>query len=175
MTRVLSLIVIIATLGIPAWSQNTDFAREQLSPKGQAAYDRLSSACIFRIGPVGYGARTPPEELALYDLLEEERAIEALKSLVTAGSYEGGLYGLVGLSLRNNGDFNRAIDIYKARKEARPTPNKTSVECQISDTEEYVATQSGCIMQSELRTKVVTNIQSGRYDRWIASKYKPRS
>lgn len=137
------------------------------------AYDRLSSTCVFRIGGVGYADETSREELALYDLLEEKRAIEALKSLVTAGTYEGGLYGLLGLSLKNSGEFNRAVDIYKARKGVRPA-QANPFECNLSNTEEYVGTQHGCILSAERRTEVVTKIQSGRYDTLVLSKYRPR-
>ena len=77
-------------------SQSPEFKNEQLSPKGRAAFNKLFSACIFRIGGVGYSGETSKEELALYDLLEEEQAVQALRSLVSSGSYEGGLYGLLG-------------------------------------------------------------------------------
>lgn len=171
--KVFILIVSLLLLGTAAAAQSTDFHRVELTPKGRMAYDRLSSSCVFRIGGVGYSGETSGEELALYDLLEEKSAIEALKSLVTAGSYEGGLYGLLGLSLKNNGEFNRAVDIYKARKEVRPAQAKP-FECNLSDTEEYVVTQSGCLLSTERRTEVVTKIQSGHYDSWLQPKYRPR-
>ena len=173
MTKVLTLIIVtIALLNTTASSRNADFDRKQLSLKGRVAYDRLYSACVFRVGGVGYAGVTSKEELALYELLEDERAIEALKSLVTTGTYEGGLYGLLGLSLRNNGEFNRAVDIYKARNEERPSQEKGSFECSINDKKEYVSTQDGCIVSVELRADVVTRIQSGRYDIWISRRFK---
>jgi hypothetical protein len=173
MTKVLTLIVVtVALLNTAASPQNADFDRKQLSLKGRVAYDRLYSACVFRIGGVGYAGVTSQEELALYDLLEDEHAIEALKSLVTAGTYEGGLYGLLGLSLKNNGEFNRAVDIYKARNDERPSQEKGPFECSINDKKEYVSTQDGCILSVELRADVVTRIQSGRYDAWISRRYK---
>lgn len=173
MTKVLTLIVVtIALLNTAASPPYADFDRKQLSLKGRDAYDRLYSACVFRVGGVGYAGVTSREELALYDLLEEERALEALRSLVTAGTYEGGLYGLLGLSLKNNGEFNRAVDVYKARNEERPSQENNSFECSINDKKEYVSTQQGCIFLTELRTEVVTKIQSGRYDIWISRKYR---
>lgn len=170
MSKVLVLITI--TLALLS-AQTPDFNPLQLTPKGRAAYDHLFSACVFRIGGVGYAGVTSTEESALYDLLEEEHAVEAPKSLVTSGSYEGGLYGLLGLSLKDVGEFNRAVAIYEARKDARLAQPSRMVECGLSDTEEYVGTQWGCLLGKELRTKVVTAIQSGRYDRLLQPKYRP--
>jgi hypothetical protein len=147
-------------------TQSGDFKRAQISPKGRIAYDRLRSACIFRVGGVGYGGETSKEELALYLLLDERQAVEALKSLVTAGSYEGGLYGLLGLSLGNKAEFDRAVEIYNARNERPEWQATGSFEC-FRATGDAVTTQSGCIIRSELRTKVVTSIQSGRYERLL--------
>ena len=118
------------------------------------AYSKLAAACIFRVGGVGYSGETSKEELALYDLLEEAQALAALKSLVKTGSYEGGLYGLLGLSIRDHGEFNRAVAIYKARQE-RPDRQETgSLECFLA-TAETVTTQSGCIIEVEPREKIV--------------------
>ena len=177
MTKAVSIIIMISALmfGV-ARPQNVDFKREQLSQKGQVAYDRLFSTCVFRIGSVGFAGTTSEEELALYDLLEEPQALDALKSLVADASYEGGLYGLVGLSLKNNTEFNRAVYVYKARQQRPETEPKTkSIVCQFGrrETDEHVITQSGCIYGSELRAAVVTKIQSGRYDSFLLPKYRP--
>jgi hypothetical protein len=126
MKKFLTFVVFnIALFGTQIGSaQSEEFKREQLSPKGRMAYSQLAAACIFGVGGVGYSGERSKEELALYDLLEEAHALAALKSLVKTGSYEGGLYGLLGLSIRDHGEFNRAVDIYKARKE-RPEPQET--------------------------------------------------
>lgn len=105
-------------------AQSEEFTREQLSVKGRVAYNKLAAACIFGVGGVGYAGETTKEELALYDLLEEPHALAALKSLVKMGSYEGGLYGLLGLSIKDHGEFNRAVEIYKVRNE-RPEWQET--------------------------------------------------
>lgn len=42
-------------------------------------------------------------------------------------SYEGGLYGLIGLSIKNNTEFNRAVDVYKARHQRPERPNNISL------------------------------------------------
>jgi hypothetical protein len=154
--------------------QGTDFTVEQLSPKGRTAYTRLRSACVFRIGGVGYADETSEEELALYDLLEEQHAVEALKSLVAVGSYEGGLYGLLGLSLRDNTEFNQAVVIYKARNEKPEWQNTGSFKC-FHVTGETVNTQSGCIGMTESRVKIVSDIESGKYDKLITGKYWRRA
>jgi hypothetical protein len=174
MKKSLSLILmVVSSLACVARAtQSVEFRREQLSVKGRMAYDRLRSACIFRVGRVGYSAGTSKEELALYDLLGERRAVEALKSLVSAGSYEGGLYGLLGLSLSKNAEFNRAVEIYKARKERPEWQSTGSFDC-FRATAETVTTSSGCVILAESREKVVSDIQSGRFDGLLTAKYLP--
>src|SRR5688500_1973089 len=130
------------------------------------AYSKLAAACIFRIGGVGFSAETSKEELAFYDLLQETQALAAFKSLVKAGSYEGGLYGLLGLIIRDHEEFNRAVEIYQARKERPEWQETGSFEC-FRATGETVTTQSGCIIYTEPREKIVSAIQSGRYDRML--------
>ena len=150
-------------------TQSGDFKRVQLSPRGRIAYERLRSACIFSIGKVGYGGEISQEEFALYQLLEEREAVEALKSLVTAGSYEGGLYGLLGLGLRSKEEFNRAVEIYNARKELPVWQTTGSFEC-FRATGDTVTTMNGCIISTEPREKVVISIQSGRYESLLSRK-----
>lgn len=174
MRRSLNLVfVTVAVLAcVPRVTQSVDFTRERLSPKGRAAYQKLFSACIFRVGGVGYAGDTSQEELALYDLLEESESVDALKSLVSDGSYEGGLYGLLGLSTRKDlTEFNRAVQLYKARNELREWQRSGSFEC-FAASADSVTTQSGCIIMTESREKVVTDIQSGRYDKLLTGKYR---
>ena len=169
----IALIVVGALLGaVSPPTMSEGFEREQLSSKGQRAYDRLLSACVFRVGGVGYSGQTSNEELALYELLDEQQAIDALRSLVMMGSYEGGLYGLLGLSIVNHSDFNRAVEVYKARTESRGRPANGGFECQISDGE-MVTTQNGCLFGSEPRERVVTRMQSGHFDRLLKKEYRP--
>ena len=165
------LIILVLLSVVSGAAQSTELRPVQLSPKGRVAFNKLFNACVFRVGGVGYGAQTSKEELALYDLLEELEAIDALKSLVATGSYEGGLYGLLGLSIKNHTEFNMAVEVYKARKE-RPERQTNLFECFLADGE-MVTTQSGCLFSSESRDKVVTDIQSGRFDRLLNAKYRP--
>ena len=167
------LIIVVLLSVVPGAAQSTEFRPENLSPKSRAAFNKLFSACVFRIGGVGYSGSTSKEELALYDLLDDAQAISALKSLVATGSYEGGLYGLLGLSIGNHGEFNMAVEIYKARKERPERQTSDPFECFASEGE-MVTTQSGCILGTEARNKVVADIQSGRYDKFLNAKYRPR-
>ena len=128
MKRFLTFMVVnVALYGAHIGSaQTAEFGPEILSTKARIAYRKLAKACIFRIGGVGYAGQTSEEELALYDLLEDAHALDALHSLVKTGSFEGGLYGLLGLSIRDHGKFNLAAEIYKARKE-RPESQETGL------------------------------------------------
>lgn len=175
MKRFLTFMVVNVTLfGAQIGSaQTAQFNPEILSAKARIAYSKLAKACIFRVGGVGYAGQTSKEELALYDLLEDAHALDALRSLVKTGSYEGGLYGLLGLSIRDHREVNLAVEIYKARKEW-PERQATGLLEWIAVTGETVITQSGCIIDVEPRDKIVTAIQSGRYDRKLNAKYRPK-
>ena len=176
MKRFLTFMVVNITLfGAQIGSaQTAEFNPEILSAKARIAYSKLAKACIFRVGGVGYAGQTSQEELALYDLLEDAHALDALRSLVKTGSYEGGLYGLLGLSIRDHREFNLAVEIYKARKEW-PERQKNGLCEYIAVTSETVITQGGCIIDVEQRDKIVTAIQSGHYDRRLNAKYRPRN
>jgi hypothetical protein len=165
MKKALSLTLVFLSLlpGIAAAGQTGDFKPVLLSPRGRIAYQRLRSACIFSIGRVGFGGDISQAEVALYQLLEEREAIEALKSLVMAGSYEGGLYGLLGLRLIRIEEFNRAVEIYNARHELPEWQTTGSFEC-FRASGDTVTTMNGCIMSTEPREKVVISIQSGHYE-----------
>ena len=173
MKRFLTFIVITVALFGPqiGFAQTAEFNPEKLSANARIAYSKLAKACIFRVGGVGYTGQTSKEELALYDLLEDAHALDALQSLVKRGSYEGGLYGLLGLSIRDHRQFNLAVEVYKARK-VRPKEHDTGLCEYIAVTDETVITQGGCIINVEQRDKIVTAIQSGRYDRMLNAKYR---
>ena len=173
MKRFLTLVVLnLMLMGSQTGLAQTEFNPEQLSPRGRVAYSKLAGACIFRVGSVGYSGETSKEELALYDLLEEAHALAALKSLVKTGSYEAGLYGLLGLSITDHAEFNRGVEIYKARKVRPDRQERGSRGCSLA-TGETVATQKGCIILTEGREGVVTKIQSGHFDQLLLAKYRP--
>jgi hypothetical protein len=172
MKRTISFFIIATALNacVAQAAQKSDFGVGRLSEKGREAYGKLRAADVFRVGNVGYAGETSAEELALYDLLKEEEAVEALKGLVSDGSYEGGLYGLLGLSVTNVGEFNRAVEVYKSRE--RPPERRVQSFAGVIVPEGYVVIQSGCIVSADGWRNVVTRIQSGHYDRLLRHKVK---
>jgi hypothetical protein len=159
-------IIIVLSFNLVQASQKSGFEFYPLSMKGQAAYKKLISASIFRVGGVGYAGVTSQEELALYDLLKEEKAVEALNSLVRDATYEGGLYGLLGLSITSVAEFNQAVELYKARDDPRGR-NATEVFDRVGFSKDAVVTQFGCIISTKDRMKLVESIQAGRFDQLL--------
>jgi len=166
----LSLLLFVLVMNVSVWAgQNPVFDDTRLSPKGRAAYQKLLFAEVFSVGGVGYGGATSKEENALHDLLNEEYSIEALKSLVRDASFEGGLYGLLGLGVTNVAEFNRAVEVYKSRKDPpRPKSHEPFSWIDVSGNE--VVTQFGCIISAEDRANLVASIQAGHFDRM----FRPR-
>lgn len=140
------------------------FNVETLSQQGRAAYEKLLTSGLFAVGGVGYSENIFDDENALYDLLKEKAAVDALKSLVRQGTMEGGLYGLLGLSVINVEAFNQSVDVYKARTEF-PTGRLPHEGMKVRQSRDWAATQIGCILFPEDRLKVVQEIQSGHYDK----------
>lgn len=161
-----ALIFLALSICVAQAHQKSKFSVERLSLKGRTAYQKLFAADIFRVGGVGYSGETSEEELALYDLLDEKESIEALKSLVSDGSYEGGLYGLLGLSVINVEEFNRTVEVYKSREQPPERIASQSFPGVIVPRGK-VAIQLGCIISRDDWLKIVGNIQSGRYDRIV--------
>ena len=154
-----ALLLSFATPG----AQSDEFKRTQLSGRGRIAYNTLMSACIFAVGGVGYAAQTSKGELALDELLKDERAVSALKSLTGSGRYEGALYGLLGLHLKNKTEFDQAAEIFMARNEVPEWQSKGSFDC-FRNSSEDVTTMTGCIIRTQRRDKVVSDIRTGVYD-----------
>ncbi len=160
----LLLLVVVVNFSVVRADQNPAFDSTRLSPKGRTAYQKLLSAGVFSVGGVGYAGATSEEELALYDLLEENDSIESLKSLVRDASFEGGLYGLLGLSITNVTEFNRAVEAYKSREDPPPKESKEPF-IGIKVPRNHVVTQFGCIVLMQDRAKLVASIQAGRFDK----------
>ena len=169
MKTFLALVAITWSVCTAQASQKSDFNVERLSPKGRAAYRKLLTTEIFRVGGIGYSGGTSEEELALYDTLEERDAIEALHSLVSDGSYEGGLYGLLGLSITDAAEFKRAVAVYKSRGQPleRHMPQFFSG---LDIPKGNVLIQAGCTVMTDGWLKVVNNIQTNRYDKKLRRK-----
>jgi len=163
--RALLAFAVALNFCVPSAAQESNFDVGSLSPKGRAAYQKLLSAETFRVGGVGDAGETSGEELALYDLLDERDAAEALRRLVSDGGYEGRLYGLLGLSITNVGEFNRAVEAYKSREEP---PEREYDHRKVP--KGRVSRQSGCMIFDEDWQKVIGDIQSGRYDRMLRRK-----
>ena len=162
----LLLFVAVVNFSVVRAAQNPGFDVTRLSPKGRVAYSKLLSEGVFSVGGVGYGGTTSEGELALHDLLEEKDSVESLKSLVRDASFEGGLYGLLGLSITNVAEFNRAVEVYKSRKDPPPRTSKEPFSgIKVSANE--VVTQFGCIISTEDRAKLVASIQAGRFDKML--------
>ena len=101
----------------------------------------------------------------MYDLLDEREGAGALRRLVSDGSYEGGLYGLLGLRITDVGEFNRAVAAYKSREEP---PEREYGHRKVP--KGNVGRQSGCIIFDEDWRKVIGDIQSGYFDRVLRRK-----
>lgn len=158
MKRLLLIIAIAVYAPVVYGGQISSFNIDSLAPQGREAYQKLMIAEVFRVGGVGVGGETSEEELLLYDLLADKKAVPSLRSLVIDGSYEGALYGLLGLSISNVAEFNRAVDLYKSRSQP---PERYMAK------QGHVSVQQGCIISSDEWLKVVTGIQSGHYDKFL--------
>jgi hypothetical protein len=86
-----------------------------------------------------------------------------LKSLSTSGRFEGALYGLLGLHLKSQTEFNHAVDIFMARNEVPEWQGIGSFEC-FRNSSEDVTIMHGCIITTQRRDKVVNDIRNGVYD-----------
>lgn len=107
------LLVIVLFLSTAVSAQDTAFDRTVLSEKGMQAYATLTTVPVFALGGIGYGGETSKGELALDILIEERAAVEAFKQLITEGTVEGGLYGVVGLKMLGCKCFDQEFQKYK--------------------------------------------------------------
>jgi hypothetical protein len=99
--ELLSAIIILGLFFINLKAQDTRFDESVLSEKGSAAYQILLNIDLFSIGGVGYSGDTTEGEIAFLDLLEEQEALPAFRSLTLSATVEGGLYGLAALEYLN--------------------------------------------------------------------------
>ena len=144
--------------------QQSRFDAKSLSESGRQAYQKLAEAKVFRLGGVGYAGETSDEERALRALLKESSVVEALESLVEAGSPEGGLYGLAGLRQIDKAAFRRAYGRYVVKEEP---PERPSFLEEIRTPKGEVTTQTGCIVMAQGRKQIAAAIDSGRYDKLL--------
>jgi hypothetical protein len=161
--------LILLYVGLAQAQQEPKFEISHLTKSGQQAYKKLLSAKLFRLGGVDYAGLTSAEELALRGLLKEKRAVEALKTLVHEASPEGGLYGLLGLRLKEMASFQRAVEQYKLKGEP---PERASQFDIIRIPKGQIATQEGCLLINKDRDEVLAEIESGAYDSQLKKKEK---
>lgn len=136
----------------------------QLSPQGRQAYRLLLSSEIFHLGPIGWGGDISKEELALKQLLLEKNAVEAFNELARKGSYEGGLYGLVGLHLSAPKEFDAALLSYESKGE--PPARRLNSYSYLLKPGEIVAGH-GCVTSNQNWHEVISRIKSGSYDQMV--------
>lgn len=113
MYKTVLLISLFLLLSVAMSAQDTVFDQSALSEKGRLAYSTLTTIPIFAIGGVGYSGTSSKGELALDVLIEEKDALKAFKQLITDGTIEGGLYGVVGLKMLECDCFETEFARYK--------------------------------------------------------------
>ena len=73
---------------------------------------------------------------------------------------------VLGLSITNVAEFNRAVEVYKSREDPPPRKSKEPFSgIKVSGNE--VVIQFGCIISTEDRAKLVASIQAGRFDKML--------
>lgn len=142
MNALISILTVVLSLSAPVRTQHSP-ANPQLSDTGRAAYERLASADVFAIGPVGIAGTTSDQELALRTLLAERQATAALASLAQSATPAGRLYGLAGLSVK---------DRARVHALARGLDGGTEVN-----------ELSGCIMGKVRAADILGRIERGEY------------
>jgi hypothetical protein len=149
--------------------QEVQFESSRLSKSGRQAYQKLLDARVFRLAGVDYGGAISGEVIALRALLKEKVAVQAFKSLVDKAEPEGGLYALLGLRLKDIATYQQAVEYYKPKPEP---PERPSLFVQIRIPKGQVATQTGCVISMRNRKEVLSEIESGTYDKQLRAEVK---
>lgn len=159
------LILSLVILSIQAMAQSKGFSQFVLSAKGQEAYQQLLKVELFAFGGVGFAGGISKGETALDTLVKEKEAIGAFRSLISSGSPEGGLYGLVGLKMLKCDCFYDAFLDYKSlaeRAEKEETPSADGkIDFEVLTEKASVRRMSGCMLFHEKRLKVAEDIEKG--------------
>ena len=116
---------------------------DEIGPTDPVSY-LIKSEC-FRIGGVGFGAVTPPEEIALRNLMSHEDNSILLTELFNKAAITGKLYALLGLYYVDRQKFDQLASYLR-------------YDSQMIDT------QGGCIISRGYVKDVVNSIKSGHYD-----------
>jgi len=118
------------------------------SLKATGPVEYLKKSQVFRLGPVGIAAETPPEDIALRMLMAQDDSTTLLKKLFDEGSIAGKLYALAGFYYRDRSTFNKLAS--GLRKDSRSVPR-----------------QSGCTIFSQKVEEIIESIESGNFDKDI--------
>jgi len=154
--------MLLQSLSIQA-GQHQAYDRSRLSTKGQIAYHKVKKASCFSIGPTGYAGQPSDAERAVNLLMNEQDAVESLKSLLREASAEGQLYALYGLYFKDRVVFKQAVD--QLEKQECVPEQSSGIESVMRKAfnQPQVATSSGCIILYEYKCVVIRRIQIGFY------------
>jgi hypothetical protein len=115
------LLLALVILPISALAQGKSFSETELTEKGQKAFQTLLSASRFEGVLVGRGLQLSRLVAAYRTLLEEEKRVEALKSLLEKATIAGQLYALCGLYDADYDFFLSAVEKYKVSDQSVDT------------------------------------------------------
>lgn len=156
----LVIIFLAISFGI-VWGQHTSSKIPNLSLEGYQAYEILSTASGFYLGGIGFAGSTTSEECNFRILLKEPNAVEAFQSLVSNANYEGGIYGLFGLRLKNNKTFKKFLLSYKAK--GTPPEREWIFPTQIVPKDTIMINGGGDYITENV-SLVLIKIESGKYN-----------
>jgi hypothetical protein len=155
---IFAVILAVSFLGAGA-ARGQEFDPSGMSERGRAAYKVLLNAPVFITGSA-WGHPSPGYR-QLRDLLREEGAIEACRTLARHGAPGGRLYGFLGLRLTDAKALAEEAERYRAGR--RPEPSLFGFYVSLPP-RERVERQEGCLgwpgdVGAELR-----KIEAGAYD-----------
>lgn len=137
---------------MPTPVPRSDFDVSALSQPSRDALKTVSTATQFSLGGIGVVGSIAPPETALRVLLEDPKAVDALRHLAATASAAGRLYALVGLYVLDRPTFESTAA--RLRKEL----GDTKAEC-----------ISGCMIHEETVSATIDQIGSGAFDPYLMS------
>ncbi len=111
------------------------------TPLQVSALQRLSSAKIFAMGPVGFAYKTSQEEMDYRLILGQPQALASFEKLYADGNLQGKSYALAGIRELSPARFR---ELYAA----------------LPDSREKVKAMSGCILSDETLREVAQSLAS---------------
>lgn len=104
----------------------------------------LENAGQFTVGGVGFAGIPSKEELAFRAVLKGEEARAGFLALTSSATTAGRLYGLLGLKLLKDPEFEKRFTAFKA-------------------SEEPVQSMEGCVVTHKTAGEIATAIEKGKY------------